>query len=351
MSRHSASDSRPRQVLCLPVLGLPEIASGDDLAGLLCEAAGSSGGLQDGDVLVVTSKVVSKADGLVRQMGKDDAVTEQTDRVLARRGGTRIVRNRQGLVMAGAGVDASNTEPGTVVLLPRDPDHSARLLRERVTALTERNVAVVVSDTSGRAWRNGLTDLAIGAAGLGVVRDYVGQVDGHGNVLLVTVTAIADEVASAADLVKGKLAGCPAAVVRGLDGSVLPRGEHGPGARVLVRDEHDDMFGHGAREAVTRAVDATSDGLRGFGRPAGTEELAAALDSAADGCGVHVTVVVSGPSRVRLALPAVTDLQTARAAGRAEARASAVAFAHGWVISPDAGDDGVLIFRPGLSVE
>ena len=257
-------DPLPRHpVTCLPVHGIGEISIGEDLAATICAAAS----LQDGDVLVVTSKVVSKAEGQVRRTTKAEAVKEETDRVLAARGGTLIVRNRQGLVMAAAGVDMSNTSAGTVVLLPGDPDDSARRMRVAVRRLIGRDVAVVVTDTAGRAWRNGQTDIAIGVAGLQVVHDYAGHVDGYGNPLLVTLTAVADEIAAAADLVKGKLAGCPVAVVRGLGQLVLPPGQHGPGARALVREEGDDLFGYGAREAVDAALRAEPTGLRGFGAP------------------------------------------------------------------------------------
>jgi coenzyme F420-0:L-glutamate ligase/coenzyme F420-1:gamma-L-glutamate ligase len=333
-------------VTVVAVRGLGEVVAGDDLAATLCAAAD----LRDGDVLVVTSKVVSKAEGLVRRTGKAAAVATETDRVLARRGDTAIVRNLQGLVMAGAGVDASNTEPGTVVLLPRDPDGSARRIREAVAELSGRNVAVVVSDTCGRAWRTGQVDIAVGAAGLEVVHDYVGRVDSYGNPLAVTVAAVADELASAADLVKGKLAGCPAAVVRGLGPLVLPAGRHGPGAQSLIREEADDMFGYGARDAVAHALRESPEDLRGFGRACGAEELAAALGELAAGSGV---AVLAGGA-VEVALPPVIDVASARRAGRLEARLTARAFACGWV--RDAGarvpdGHGTLRFRPGTSLD
>jgi coenzyme F420-0:L-glutamate ligase / coenzyme F420-1:gamma-L-glutamate ligase len=249
------------------VTGLPEVSPGDDLATLVSARAE----LHDGDIVVVTSKVVSKAEGRVLTIPKDEAVTRETDREVARRGNTRVVRNRLGLTMAGAGVDQSNTHLGTVVLLPADPDASARALREA----WEANVAVVVTDTVGRAWRNGQTDLAIGAAGIEVAHDFAGRVDAHGNELAVTLPAVADEIASAADLVKGKLSHCPVAIVRGLGHLVLPRGQHGPGAASLIRDEATDMFGYGAREAVMHAL--LADEHRGFGAPAPAEVVADAL--------------------------------------------------------------------------
>lgn len=329
-------------IACLPVRGVPEIRDGDDLAAILCRCAD----LRDGDVLVVTSKVVSKADGLVATRSKEQAVAEETDRVVATRGDTVIARTHHGLVMAGAGVDASNTDRGTVVLLPRRPDESARRLRAAVAELTGRNVGVLVSDTSGRAWRTGQTDIAIGAAGVRVVRDYVGRVDGYGNSLHVSVAAVVDELAGAADLVKGKLTGCPAAVVRGLATLVLPAGEHGPGAGVLVRPEADDLFGYGAREAVARAVRADPSGLRGFGSPCTAEELTAGLQAAVGGC-----VVTAAPDRVELRLPAGSDPALARRTGRLEARAAALAFAFGWVASEPGDHDDTVTFRPPASVD
>lgn len=228
-----------------PVLGLPEIRSGDDLAALV---AAAEPGLHDGDVLVVTSKVVSKAEGQVRAMTREDAVTAETVRLVACRGDTRIVETRHGLVMAAAGVDASNVEPGTVVLLPVDPDASARRLR---AALHERlgvRVAVLVSDTMGRPWRAGLVDVAIGCAGLEPAEDLRGRRDAYGNDLSMTVTAVADEIAAAGELVKGKLGGIPVAVVRGL--GHLVTAADGPGAAVLVRPAAEDMFRLGTAEAV-----------------------------------------------------------------------------------------------------
>ncbi|MFI1524049.1 coenzyme F420-0:L-glutamate ligase [Kitasatospora cineracea] len=233
----------------LPVRGLPEVAAGDDLAELIAKA----GDFADGDVVVVTSKVVSKAEGrLVRADDREAAIDAETVRVVARRGRSRIVENRNGLVMAAAGVDASNTPPGTILLLPVDPDASARQLRSRLQELTGRRLAVLITDTFGRPWRSGLTDVAIGAAGLPVLEDHRGRVDSHGNELRLTVTATADELAAAADLVKGKATGTPVAVVRGLAGLVTE--EDGEGARRLVRSAGQDMFRLGTSEAVREAV-------------------------------------------------------------------------------------------------
>ncbi|MFF2631063.1 coenzyme F420-0:L-glutamate ligase [Kitasatospora griseola] len=233
----------------LPVTGLPEIAAGDDLAELIAKA----GEFEDGDILVITSKVVSKAEGrLVHAADREAAIDAETVRVVARRGPVRIVENRNGLVMAAAGVDASNTAPGTVLLLPLDPDESARRLRARLQRLTGRRLAVIVTDTFGRPWRSGLTDVAIGAAGLPVLEDHRGRTDGHGNELHLTITATADELAAAADLVKGKATGTPVAVVRGLPHLVTA--EDGGGARALIRSAADDMFRLGTSEAIREAV-------------------------------------------------------------------------------------------------
>jgi coenzyme F420-0:L-glutamate ligase/coenzyme F420-1:gamma-L-glutamate ligase len=229
--------------------GLPEIVAGADLAALVRGACLSSGRpLHDGDVLVVTSKAVSKAEGRVVRMDREEAITAETVRVVAQRGDTRIVETRHGLVLAAAGVDASNTRPGSVVLLPLDPDKSARALRSALLVQQGVDVAVVVTDTVGRPWRTGLVDQAIGLAGLDPLEDLRGRADRFGNRLDATVTAVADEVAAAAELVKGKLAGRPVAVVRGLGHRVTA--EHGPGAAALVRPAVEDMFRWGAREVV-----------------------------------------------------------------------------------------------------
>jgi coenzyme F420-0:L-glutamate ligase/coenzyme F420-1:gamma-L-glutamate ligase len=235
--------------------GVPEVHPGDDLAALVGDALERCGGPADGDVVVVTSKVVSKAEGrVVVAADREQAITDETVRVVAtraREGGVlRIVQNRLGLVMAAAGVDASNTPEGTVLLLPRDPDESARELR---AALCERfgvRMAVVVTDTVGRPWRGGLVDIAVGSAGLHVLDDLRGATDAHGRELTVTVVAVADEVASASELVRGKAAGRPVAVVRGLGRYVTD--DDGPGARALIRSSDTDMFREGSREAYAR---------------------------------------------------------------------------------------------------
>lgn len=236
------------RVWALP--GMPEVRAGDDLAKLI---AATEPGLADGDVLLVTSKIVSKAEGrIVEATDREAAIDAETVRVVARRGALRIVENRQGLVMAAAGVDASNTPAGTVLLLPEDPDASARAIREGLRATLGVEVGVVVTDTFGRPWRSGLTDVAIGAAGVRVLDDLRGGTDAYGNPLSATVVATADELAAAGDLVKGKAAGLPVAVVRGLGHVVDPADAQG--ARVMVRVAADDMFRLGTSEAVREAM-------------------------------------------------------------------------------------------------
>ncbi|AEN10391.1 MULTISPECIES: coenzyme F420-0:L-glutamate ligase [unclassified Streptomyces] len=237
------------RVWALP--GIGEVRAGDDLAKLI---AATEPGLVDGDVLLVTSKIVSKAEGrIVEATDREAAIDAETVRVVARRGTLRIVENRQGLVMAAAGVDASNTPAGTVLLLPEDPDASARAIRDGLRDALGVEVGVVVTDTFGRPWRNGLTDVAIGAAGVRVLDDLRGGTDEHGNPLSATVVATADELASAGDLVKGKASSLPVAVVRGLAHVVAP-GEETDGARAMVRVAADDMFRLGTSEAVREAL-------------------------------------------------------------------------------------------------
>ncbi|GAB7033143.1 coenzyme F420-0:L-glutamate ligase [Streptomyces sp. NPDC021749] len=236
------------------VPGIGEVRPGDDLVKLIAAAVTADGvpQLADGDVLLVTSKIVSKAEGrIVEATDREAAIDRETVRLVARRGPLRIVENRQGLVMAAAGVDASNTPAGTVLLLPEDPDRSARALRAGLRTALGVDVGVVISDTFGRPWRSGLTDVAIGAAGVRVLDDLRGGTDAYGNPLSATVVATADELAAAGDLVKGKAAGLPVAVVRGL-GHVVE--ETGDGARAMVRGAADDMFRLGTSEAVREAV-------------------------------------------------------------------------------------------------
>jgi coenzyme F420-0:L-glutamate ligase/coenzyme F420-1:gamma-L-glutamate ligase len=235
----------------LPVPGLPEFRPGDDLAAALAIAAPW---LADGDVVVVTSKIVSKVEGRLVAAPTDpeardglrrELVDAESERVLARRGKTLIVANKLGVVQAAAGVDGSNVRRDELALLPADPDGSAARLRAALRGLLGVDVAVIVTDTMGRCWRVGQTDAAIGAAGLTVLYRYGGAVDVEGNELHVTEVALADELAAAADLVKGKLGGVPVAVVRG----ALPV-DDGSTARDLVRPLDDDLFSLGTEEAL-----------------------------------------------------------------------------------------------------
>jgi coenzyme F420-0:L-glutamate ligase/coenzyme F420-1:gamma-L-glutamate ligase len=235
----------------LPVTGLPDFRPGDDLAGALAAAAPW---LRDGDVVVVTSKVVSKCEGRIIAAPEDpeerDAlrrklIDQEAVRVLARKGRTLITENAFGLVQAAAGVDGSNIGASELALLPVDPDASAAALRAGLAQRLNVTVAVIVTDTMGRAWRNGQTDVAIGAAGLPVLQGYSGSIDTHGNELLVTEIAVADEIAAAADLVKGKLTAIPVAVMRGLHPV-----DDGSNGRQLVRAGEDDLFWLGTAEAI-----------------------------------------------------------------------------------------------------
>jgi coenzyme F420-0:L-glutamate ligase/coenzyme F420-1:gamma-L-glutamate ligase len=228
--------------------GIGEVVAGDDLAALIADAGAD---LRDQDVVVVTSKTVSKAEGRLVAVDRDTAIDAETVRLVARRGRTRIVETAHGLVLAAAGVDESNVPEGFVALLPKDPDASAAAIRDGLRGRLGVDVAVVVTDTMGRPWRNGVVDFAIGAAGIEVLADYRGSTDRFGHTLSVTVTAVADEIAAAAELVKGKLAGVPVAVVRGF--SYRPD-IAGTGARALVRSAGDDMFRLGTAEAQREAV-------------------------------------------------------------------------------------------------
>jgi len=239
----------------IPVTGIGELRPGDDLAARIAANAE----LQDGDVLVVTSKAISKVEGrlvtldgydpLEREEARQAAIDDETVRVVASRGPLRIVETRHGLVMAAAGVDASNVARNELALLPLDPDRSAQDLRDILRERHSVNVGVVVSDSMGRPWRAGITDTAIGVAGISALFDARGQVDGHGNELAVTLVAVADELAAAADLVKGKLTGVPVAIVRGMavDGKLT---DDGLGSSLLIRGSDEDLFRLGTAEAV-----------------------------------------------------------------------------------------------------
>lgn len=233
----------------IPVTGMPRIDASSDLPALIAQCAPD---LREGDIVVITSKVVSKAEGRIVQADDRDAIIDsESVRVVAEkthaRGITRIVETRHGFVMAAAGIDASNTDAGTVLLLPLDPDDSARRIRQSLQRISGCRLGVVITDTMGRAWRNGLTDAAIGIAGVAPLDDHTGRPDEYGRILEMTVIAIADEIASAADLAKGKSAGIPVAIVRGLDAYVTDA--DGPGAGALVRSADEDLFGLGTAEA------------------------------------------------------------------------------------------------------
>jgi coenzyme F420-0:L-glutamate ligase/coenzyme F420-1:gamma-L-glutamate ligase len=251
-SRRDPAGGPPDGISVHPVPGLPEFSPGDDLAAAIASAAPW---LTDGDVVVVTSKVVSKVEGRLvrvepgadREAARQKAIEDETVRVVARRGPLSIVQTRHGWVVAAAGIDASNVAQDALVLLPEDSDSSARELRARLRTLLGVDVAVVVSDTFGRTWREGLTDVAVGSAGIAALIDHRGEVDAHGNLLQTTQVALVDELAAAADLVKGKLAGVPVAVVRGLSPA---RPEPDTGTRPLVRLPADDLFPYGARDLV-----------------------------------------------------------------------------------------------------
>lgn len=268
------------------VQGIGEVTEGADLAALVTSRVH----LRPGDVVVVTSKVVSKAAGRVVRGDRVALVEQHAVRDVARRGPTRIVRTVHGLTLAAGGLDTSNTEPGSVVLLPEDADVDAVRLRLRLLELTGLDVAVVVTDTAGRAWRHGQTDLAIGVAGLPPYIDLAGSADTHGVPLVVTAPAVADEVAGAADLVAGKTAGVPAAVVRGLSHLMLPRGDHGPGARALIRPGEEDLFGLGAADAVRVATRRDApDAAAGF--PIPDTDAAALVADALVACPLGVLAV------------------------------------------------------------
>lgn len=225
----------------IPLPGLPEIVPGDDLAGML--AAESA--LEGGDVLVVTQKVVSKAEGRIVEIDADDPrghkaiVEDESVRILRRRGELIISETSHGFVCANAGVDLSNVEHGHAALLPVDSDRSARRIRDVVRARRDLDVAVIISDTFGRPWRRGVTDVAIGSAGIGPILDLRGTNDALGRELMVTEVAVVDELAAAADLVMGKSDGVAAAIIRGVpadwfrSGSVVDE---------IVRSPNDDLF-------------------------------------------------------------------------------------------------------------
>jgi coenzyme F420-0:L-glutamate ligase len=274
----------------LPITGIGELRPGTDL---VAEITGNAPWLQDGDVLVVTSKIVSKAEGRLIPAPSDDpaarealrsqAIADETVRVVARRGTLVIAETRHGLVMAAAGVDASNVGLDEIALLPEDPDRSAQALRDGIAETIGADVAVVISDSMGRPWRHGISDVAIGVAGIAAVIDERGSTDRHGNVLTVTEVAIADELAAAGDLIKGKLSHVPVAVIRGLAYT-----DDGKGSTTLLRGSGDDLFRMGTAEALAlgrvQAADGDGTGVAGLHADVLATLSAMALD-AGDGTG------------------------------------------------------------------
>jgi coenzyme F420-0:L-glutamate ligase/coenzyme F420-1:gamma-L-glutamate ligase len=223
------------------VEGLDEIREGDDLAGLIAEATS----LDDGDVVVVTQKIVSKAEGMLEAVDADDPlshkaiVERESVRILRRRGDLIISETKHGFVCANAGVDLSNVERGYAALLPEDSDRSARRIRDGLKARAGVDVAVIISDTFGRTWRRGLTDVAIGCAGIGPILDLRGSTDTYGREMQVTEVAVVDEIASAAELVMGKATGVPVAVVRGIPREWLRKGDV---RSEIIRKPEEDLF-------------------------------------------------------------------------------------------------------------
>jgi coenzyme F420-0:L-glutamate ligase/coenzyme F420-1:gamma-L-glutamate ligase len=228
-------------LLVLPVGGLGEIQRGDDVAALISDATT----IRDGDVVVVTQKAVSKAEGRVVTVNSEEPedrlriIEGESVRVLRRRGDLVVSETRHGFVCANAGVDVSNVAQGTAALLPENPDRSARRIRDGLRARTGADVGVIVSDTFGRPWRRGVVDVAIGCAGIAGIVDLRGTADASGRTLQATEVCVADEVAAAAELVMGKASGIPVAIVRGLDPAWLRRGSV---ASEIVRPPAEDLF-------------------------------------------------------------------------------------------------------------
>ena len=286
------------------VPGLPEITAGADLADLIWQVTRADRPLQDGDVVAVASKIVAKAEGRTVPAAERDAAIEAESvrqvaaRTMADGRITRVVEAAAGPIMAAAGVDASDVAEGTVLLLPQDPDGSARSIRAGLAAHGV-DVGVLVTDTGGRPWRGGVADFALGAAGLACLDDRRGVPDAQGRLLSVTVRAVADELAAAADLVKGKSAGTPVAVVRGLpSGTVIPG--DGDGGRRLVRSGPTDWFRVGHVEAVWAALDPAEPP-----RPPDIDPLGEAV---ADRVGRAVTIAL-GPRLGETASPVRVDVR------------------------------------------
>lgn len=235
----------PGALTIVPIEGIGEIRPGDELAVVIAQAAIAQGTpIVDRDCVVVTQKVVSKAEGRIVALDPDDLVARravieaESVRIVRRRGDLIISETRHGFVCANSGVDLSNVEAGTAALLPVEPDRSAKHVRDALRARYGVEVAVIVSDTFGRAWRQGLTDVAIGISGIAGIVDLRETPDALGRILHVTEVAVADEIAGAAELVMGKAAGIPAAIVRGVDASWFREGSY----RELVRPPSEDLF-------------------------------------------------------------------------------------------------------------
>jgi len=284
----------------IPIRGLPEVAPGDDLAALILGGIRGGGlGLLDGDVVAITQKVVSKAEGRVMPegpRGKGDWVRKESRRVVARRGDIVIAETRHGFVCANAGVDASNVVEGFLTLLPEDPDGSAERIRSALADATGAHVAVVITDTFGRPWRTGVVNVAIGCAGLPSVVDLRGTKDGLGRVLEVTIVALADEVAAASGLAMGKSDGIPAVVVRGVRAEAPPSP-----ASALVRPPQEDLFRTSPGQAIRGRLEATAFDDREVPQDLVEEALSAAL-SAPSSLKVQSTLVSieSSPARRRI---------------------------------------------------
>lgn len=229
----------------IPVTGLPEIAPGDDLAQMVIDACQGSSGLEDGDVLVISQKVVSKAEGQLVKVDPDDPqshkplVVSESVRIVRRRGDLIISETKHGFVCASAGIDRSNMAPDVAALLPEDSDRSARRIRDAIAGRAGVNVAIIVADTFGRPWRRGLTDIAIGSAGILPILDLRGTDDAIGRELQVTEVCIVDELAGAAELVRGKATGTAVAVIRGVDSAWFGDGSV---ADEIVRHPSEDLF-------------------------------------------------------------------------------------------------------------
>jgi coenzyme F420-0:L-glutamate ligase/coenzyme F420-1:gamma-L-glutamate ligase len=339
-----------------PVRGIGDVTAGDDLARLITSAAPW---LRDGDVLVVTSKIVSKAEGRLvevpadgpeRDAARERALLSETARVVARRGPTAIVQTHHGFVMAAGGIDASNVDKTHLVLLPADPDASARALRADLLA-RGLDVAVIISDTMGRAWRNGLTDVALGAAGIEPFRDHRGEIDPYGNELQLTQMAVIDELASAGELVKGKMDQVPVAVVRGYP---RPGGGDSEGAAALLRDAASDMFSLGTAEARAAGLRAAAT-LADDAPPTATTDAAAvdrdvvdrALATVAEAIAPGTTVTAEdGGTALRVGTAGTTPAALVRLGADAHRLRAALA-AEGVTSSHATADDGTV--RIGLT--